>query len=172
MCVCNSILSASWYDWNRTSSTPICGRKGFRRISLCVDKGSLTSNAKTTANTCGLNNNLLTFQLVPKNPDGIFVLSGEDLLKNMSTYANQHVEGDEGVRGPTPALDIHISKHQMECIWLTDDDLRKGRIIVDAGGQGAILRIAKQKLDSLVCIRGHCGLLNDLDRMTIVENML
>ena len=77
---------------------------------------SLPSDAKTTLNTCGLNNNLLTFQLVPKNPDGTLVLSGEDLLKHMSTYANQHVEGYEGVRGPTPALDIHISKRQMECI--------------------------------------------------------
>ena len=77
---------------------------------------SLPSDAKTTANTCGLNNNLLTFQLVPKNPDGTLVLSGEDLLKHVSTYANQHVEVYEGVRGPTPALDIHTSKRQMECI--------------------------------------------------------
>ena len=35
---------------------------------------SLTSDANTTANTCGLNNNLLMFQLVPKNPDGTVVL--------------------------------------------------------------------------------------------------
>ena len=75
---------------------------------------SLPSDAKTTANTCGLNNNLLKFQLVLKNPDGTLVLSGEDLIKHVSTYANQHVEGYEGVRGPTPALDIHIRKHQME----------------------------------------------------------
>ena len=44
---------------------------------------SITSDAKTTSNTCGLNNNLLRFQLVPKNPDGTLVLSGEDLLKHM-----------------------------------------------------------------------------------------
>ena len=71
----------------------------------------------------------------------------------MSTYANQHVEGDEGVRGPTSALDIHISKRQMECIRPTDDDLRKGRILADAGGQGEILKIEKRKLDSLGYIR-------------------
>ena len=77
---------------------------------------SLPSDAKTTSNTCGLNNNLLTFQLVPKNHDGTLVLSGDDLLTHMLTYANQHVEVYEGVRGPTPALDIHIRKRQMECI--------------------------------------------------------
>ena len=44
---------------------------------------SIPSDAKTTSNTCGLNNNFLTFQLVPKNPDGTLVLSGEDLLKHM-----------------------------------------------------------------------------------------
>ena len=74
---------------------------------------SQPSDAKTTANTCWLNNNLLTFQLVPNNPDGTLVLSGDDLLKHISTYANQHVEGDEGVIGPTPDLDIHIIKNQM-----------------------------------------------------------
>ena len=116
---------------------------------------SLPYDTKTTANPCGLNNNILTFQLVPKNLDGTLVLSGEDLLKHMLMYTNQHVEGDEGVRGPTPVLDVHISKRQMECILPTDDDLRKVRILADAGGQGAILNIAKRKLDSLRYIRGH-----------------
>ena len=69
-------------------------------------------------------------------------------------------------------LDIHNSKHQMECIRPTDNDLRKGRILADAGGQGEILKIAKRKLDSLGYIRGYCGLLTDPDRMTRVENML
>ena len=119
-----------------------------------------------------VDNNLLTFQLVPKNPDGTLVLSGEDLLKHMLTYANQHVEGDEEVRDPKPALDIHISKRQMECIRPTDDDLRKFRILADAGGQGAILKIAKRKLDRLGYIRGHRSFLTDPDRMTRVENML
>ena len=96
-----------------------------------TDLPSLPSDANTTENNCGLNNNLLKFKLVPKNPDGTLVLSVEDLLKHMSTYANQHVEGYEGVRGPTPALDIHISKCQMECIRPNDDDLCKDRILAD-----------------------------------------
>ena len=90
----------------------------------------------------------------------------------MLTYVNQHVERDEGVGGPTPALDIHISERQMECIRLTDDDLRKGRILADAGGKGTILKIVKWKLDSLGYIQGHCGLLNDPGRRTIVDNIL
>ena len=133
---------------------------------------SLPYDEKTTANTCRLNNNLLTFQLVPKNPDGTLVLLGEDLLKHILTYANQNVEGGEGVRCPTPELGIHISKRQMECIRPTDDYLRKGRILADSGGQGAILKISKRKLDSLGYIWGGFGLLNDPDRMKIVENML
>ena len=60
----------------------------------------------------------------------------------------------------------------MECIQPTDDDLRKGRILADDGGQGAILKIAKQKIDSLGYIWGNYGLLTDTDRMTGVENML
>ena len=82
------------------------------------------------------------------------------------------MEGYEGVRGPTPALDIHISKCQMECIRPTGDDLCKGRILANSGGQGTILKIAKRKLDSLGYIRGHFDFLTDPDRMTRVENML
>ena len=48
----------------------------YGSVSVLTRDGlpSLTSDANTTANTCGLNNNLLTFQLVPKNPDGTLVL--------------------------------------------------------------------------------------------------
>ena len=53
---------------------------------------SLPSDAKITEYICRLNNNILTFQLVRKNPDGTLVLSVEDLLKHMLTFANQHVE--------------------------------------------------------------------------------
>ena len=133
---------------------------------------SLPSDAQTTADTCGLTDNIPTFQLVPKNPDGTLVLSGDDLLKHMLTYANQHVEGDEGVGGPTPALDIHISQRQMNFIRPTGDDVRKGQILANAGGQGAILKIAKRKLDSLGYIWGYCGLLTDPGRITRVDNML
>ena len=133
---------------------------------------SLPSDAQTTEDTFGLTDNLPKFQLVPKNPDGTLVLSGEELLKHMSTYANQNVEGYEGFGGPTPALDIHISKCQMECIQLTNDDLRKGRIIANAGGEGAIPKIENWKLDSLGYIQGHCGLLTEPGRMTRVENMI
>ena len=90
----------------------------------------------------------------------------------MSTYGNQHVEGDKIFGGPTPALDIHVSKRQMECIRPTNDNPLKCWILADAGGQGAILKIAKQKLDSLGFIRGLFGFLTDLGRMTIEENML
>ena len=82
------------------------------------------------------------------------------------------MEVDEVVGGPTPALDIHISERQMECIRPTDDDLRKCRILADAVGQGAILKIAKRELDSLGYIRGNCGFLTDPGRMTRVENIL
>ena len=56
---------------------------------------SLPSDAQTTSGTCGLTDNLPIFQLVPKNSDGNLVLSGEELLKHMPKYVNQHVDGDE-----------------------------------------------------------------------------
>ena len=51
------------------------------------------------------------------------------------------MERDEGVGGPMPALDIHISERQMECNRPNNDELHKGRILADAGGEEAILKI-------------------------------
>ena len=53
----------------------------------------LTYNEWNTAYYSGLNNNLLSFQLVPTNPDSTPALSGVDLLMHMSTYHKQYMEG-------------------------------------------------------------------------------
>ena len=49
---------------------------------------SLPSGPHNTADTCGLTDNLPTFQLFPKNPYCTLVLLVEDFLKHISTYAN------------------------------------------------------------------------------------
>ena len=74
----------------------------------------LTYDKWTTAYYSGLANNLLSFQLVPTNLGGTPAFLGVDLLMHISTYRNQHVEGDEAAGGPTDAIDVHIGEREME----------------------------------------------------------
>ena len=107
-----------------------------------------------------LTNNLLSFQLVPTNTNGTTAFSVVSLPMQMYTY-NQHMEGYEAAGGPNDELAVHIRDFQMECIQLTDAELRKGWILANAGGQGKKLKVAMRKIDSIRYIQGRCGLLTD-----------
>ena len=58
----------------------------------------------------------------------------------------------------------------MECIQPTNVDLRKRRILANAGVQGAKLRVVMQNLDSLGYIQGRCGFLTDPDIINKVRH--
>ena len=51
----------------------------------------LPYNTYTTADYSGLNNNLLSFQIVPTNPGGTPEFLGVALLMHMPTYLNHHM---------------------------------------------------------------------------------
>ena len=70
----------------------------------------LTYNTWNTADYSGLTKNLLSFQLVPTNPDGTPAFLGVALLMHMPAYRNQHMELDESAGGPTDAIDVHIGE--------------------------------------------------------------
>ena len=67
-------------------------------------------NTWSTADYSGLTKNLLSFQLVPTNPDGTPAFLGVALLMHMPAYRNQHMELDESAGGPTDAIDVHIGE--------------------------------------------------------------
>ena len=48
----------------------------------------------------------------------------------------------------------------MECIQPTGQDLTRGQIIKDAVGDGAKLKVARRKLNSIGNMHGHCAVLN------------
>ena len=89
---------------------------------------------------------------------------------HISTYRNQHVEGDEAAGGPTDAIDDHIGEREMEWIQPTDVDLRKCRIIDNAGVQGSKLKVVMWKLDSLGYTQGHCSFMTDTDIINKVRH--
>ena len=71
------------------------------------------------------------------------------------------MEVDESAGGPNTALDVHIVDFHMDCIQLTDVHLCKIRILVNAGCQGAKLKVVIMNIYSLGYIQGCCGFIND-----------
>ena len=82
------------------------------------------------------------------------------------------MEGHEAAGVPIAALDVHIGERQMECIQPTDVELCKVRILSDAGGQGAKMKIATWNIDILGYIQGRCSFMDDPERMNIVRHNL
>lgn len=57
-------------------------------------------------------------------------------------------------------------------LQLQSAELTRSRIIADAGGEGAILKISARKLDTLGYIQGRCGHMTDPERMKRVRDHL
>ena len=53
----------------------------------------------------------------------------------------------------------------MECIQPTEHDLNRGHIIRDAVGDGASLKVARRKLNTIGNMHGHCTVLNGADNL-------
>ena len=134
--------------------------------------GSSDDSAAAAASTAararaGLADGLTTFQLHPKDKEGKNIFIGEAHLGHLVAYRNQRVGAN-----PNPALDLAIGHRQMECIAPTGTELTRSRIIADAGGEGAILKISARKLDTLGYIQGHCGHMTNPERMKRVRDHL
>ena len=129
-------------------------------LPLCQDKFPYDDISSTTAYTSGVTDKLPLFHRVLKNHDGTAALSnGQQFYHMMKLQERSH--GHKKLSGTEFGLDISIGKRQMECIQTTNADRRKGRILADAGGKGAIPKISERKIDSLGYIHGHCILITD-----------
>jgi hypothetical protein len=101
---------------------------------------------------------LASFQLKPLG------LKGNDLLKHMLLFKKRTTPTD-AIFEPEGRLGLEISDAQKKIIAPTEQDLTCRELMKDAGGDGATLKLAKRKLDSLGDIKAHCGLANNPERM-------
>ena len=81
-----------------------------------------------------------SFYCILKNIDGTAALSSEQKFEHMIKFQyRRHVHNQ--VSGKTLGIYISIQMCQMECIHLTNVNLRKVRILADSGVEGEILKI-------------------------------
>ena len=108
-----------------------------------------------------LNSDLSSFQLKPRGANGELKLKGEALFAHMILHRNV-MTGKKGSRDVECShhLDISVGRRQMECIQPTAQELTRGQIIKDAVGDGAKLKVARRKLNSIGNMHGHCAILN------------
>ena len=98
--------------------------------------------------------------MCPQNIDGTSALSNEQKFEHMIKFQYRR-HGHKQVSGKTLGINISIQKRQMECIQLTNVNLRKVRILAGSGVEGEILNILWRKLDSLGYIKFRWSLLTD-----------
>jgi len=72
---------------------------------------------------------------------------------------------------PSSHLDLAISDSQYDIILRASNrDLTMRELMKDAGGQGATLKIAKRKINSLATIQSYSGMANDETRLQVLKN--
>jgi hypothetical protein len=101
---------------------------------------------------------LASFQLKPLS------LKGNELLSHMILFMKRTTPTD-AIFEPEGRLGLEISVAQKKIIAPTAQDLTCRELMKDAGGDGATLKLAKRKLDSLGDIKAHCGLANNTERI-------
>jgi hypothetical protein len=62
-------------------------------------------------------------------------------------------------------LDPSLGKRQMECIHPSEHDLKRGQIIRDGVGDGAALKVARRKLNTIGNMHGKFAVLNGADSL-------
>jgi hypothetical protein len=60
--------------------------------------------------------------------------------------------------------------HNKAALWVTQEDFAQTRIMKDAGGKGATLKLAKCKLDFMSNIKSHSGLANSEKHLKQMES--
>jgi hypothetical protein len=118
---------------------------------------------------------LETFQLKPPSK------KGHDLLDHMHAFALRDPKSqyrkqdgrDDTVNmvEPSSHLDLALSDSQYNIILKASNrNLTMHELMKDAGGQGATLKIAKHKLNSLATIQSHSGMANDKRQLHVLKN--
>jgi hypothetical protein len=98
----------------------------------------LVANAKASLG-------LINFERFPAG------LQGVDLLNHMTLFEKRRCKGAEKLR-PSPGLDIAMSADQELLFNPSAEDLTIREILRDAGGDGAVKKMAQRKLDSVAFV--------------------
>eukprot|EP00658_Telonema_sp_P-2_P012432 TRINITY_DN14732_c0_g1_i1.p1 TRINITY_DN14732_c0_g1~~TRINITY_DN14732_c0_g1_i1.p1 ORF type:complete len:128 (-),score=38.41 TRINITY_DN14732_c0_g1_i1:391-774(-) len=90
-----------------------------------------------------------------------------DRLNHMLTHAKRRLPQGERLR-PSAYLAIEMTDDQQMLLDPTPEDLIIGNVLNDAGGDGAIKKLAQRKLDDVGFVNAHCchaNTPNSLDRI-------
>jgi hypothetical protein len=85
-------------------------------------------------------------------PDGV---KGHELLDHLIVYMKRRTKRGEKLQ-PTPGLDVEISADQQLLFNPSAEDLTIREILKDAGGDGAVKKMAQRKLDSAAFVNAYC----------------
>ena len=101
---------------------------------------------------------LINFELKPTD------MTGGELFDQMTTYARRH--SSEGTTlAPAQYLDVEMTSDQRMLLNPTLHDLTLRAIMRDSGGNGALRKLARRKLDNVGDIKAHCGIQNNPERI-------
>jgi hypothetical protein len=118
-------------------------------------------------------NGLASFQL---KPDG---LTGEDLFNHMLKFGTLDTKYSPSskkhntVRKPPAWLDVEMTDDQVEVMRPKSIDHMLMEAMKDAGGQGAMTKLVKRKLDMFGNVNLHCSsMANDEKKLNLLRNKL
>jgi len=104
---------------------------------------------------------LVTFQLKPAG------LKGVALFEHMLTFRTRFAEDPA-----TISIDVEMTDDQRRIIAPTDQELTMRAILKDAGGIGAMKKLARRTLNNTGAITNHCGLMNHPERISKLMSAL
>ena len=128
------------------------------------------------AATKSINEGLTSFQLKPENKRGM------DLFDHMLQFRNR----DQKIRRtnknpddtaasivrPAPYLDVEFKAGQLSTVQPTIEDLRASNLMRDAGGDGAMMKLAERKLNALGNVNSHSCFVNSAVNLEKMRNQV
>lgn len=106
---------------------------------------------------------LASFQLKPSG------LTGLSLLDHLALHARRRTKDKDDKLRPSPYLDVEMTKTQAQILDPKPADLTARALLIDAGGNGATLNLAKRKLDATGNFRSITWLANAPERMARLQ---
>ena len=122
-------------------------------------------SGSTGVDAVDINDGLDSFQLVPKDGDGMSKLTGEALLDHMVRFLHTNTPLNEEV-GMSEHVDVEVTADQQKYILNPKTEHYTARELASSAvGEGAKKKLAKRKMDVIGNIKSHCGTLNDEERI-------
>jgi hypothetical protein len=127
-----------------------------RRLGLLPEHAVLAANASAT-------NGLLNFTRCPPG------YKGQKLLDWMTLFAKRRLKKGEKLRPSARCGDVEMSADQALLFNPSLEDLTIREIMKDAGGDGAVKKMAQRKLDSAAFVNAYCCYANSETRIKRFE---